>query len=242
MPSRSSESQLTSPKTTGTLAWQVANQSLNVAINSSNANKSSPLTTAMLAKSFALAVGASCAVAGGLKAAVPYIRAPPRAKLVADRLVPFFAVISAGVVNVYVMRAEERRMGIDVYPAQSRSDLRELEAAGKSEKDIQSLGKSKVAASRAVRETAISRVVNATPIMAIPPLILVGLQEKPWLKGNMRRAMAVNVGLIGLTSLVALPLALGVFPARRTVPATSLEPEFHSRGGVDGMVTFNRGL
>ncbi|KAJ2897974.1 Tricarboxylate/iron carrier [Zalerion maritima] len=228
--------------TAGTLAWQVVNQSLNVAINSSNANKSSPMTTAMLAKSFALAVGASCTVAGGLKTLVPYIKAPPRVKLIADRLVPFFAVVSAGVVNVYVMRAEERRTGIDVFPALSASDIEDLEAQGKSVKDIPSLGKSKIAADRAVRETAISRCVSATPIMAIPPLILVQLQQKKWLKGNMKRAMAVNVGLIGLTSVFALPLALGVFPAKQTVPATLLGSEFHDRGGTSGMVTFNRGL
>lgn len=225
----------------GTIAWQIINQSLNVAINSSNANKSSTLTTAMLVKSFAFAVGASCAVAAGLKEAVPRLKAPPRLKLIADRLVPFVAVAAAGVVNVYVMRSEERRMGIDVFPAVLDEGTNNQNVESDT-KDIKSLGKSKLAAKKAIRETAISRVVNSTPNMVIPTLILVRLQSLSWLKGNMRRTTTINVGLIGLTSLVALPLALGVFPFKRNVSATDLEPEFHGRGGTNDMVTFNRGL
>ena len=39
------------------------------------------------------------------------------------------------------------------------------------------IGTSKQAAWYAVGETAASRVINATPIMVIPPLILVKLQQ-----------------------------------------------------------------
>ncbi|KAF3354269.1 Pectinesterase [Verticillium dahliae VDG1] len=43
-------------------------------------------------------------------------------------------------------------------------------------------------------------------------------------------------------SFAVLPLALAVFPQMEKVSDDSLEPEFHGRGGVDGMVTFNRGI
>ena len=52
----------------------------------------------------------------------------------------------------------------------------------------------------------------------------------------------IGTGLIFATSIFALPLALGAFPREETVSATSLEPEFHERGGKDGKVYFNRGV
>lgn len=220
----------------GTLAWQITNQSLNVAINSANANKSTPLSWETMAKSYLLAVSASCSVALGLNALVPRLkRVSPNVKVVLGRLVPFAAVASAGALNVFLMRGEEIRRGIDVYPVVERKE-------GENDEPPKSLGKSKLAATLAVGETALSRVINATPIMVIPPLILVRLQRTEWLKQRPRMVLPVNLGLILTTSLFALPLALAVFPGRQAVKASTLEPEFHEKGGKDGLVEFNRGL
>lgn len=225
---------------TGTIAWQWANQSLNVAINSSNANKSTPLSTATLAKSYVVAVSASCGVAVGLNAIVPRLkRLSPGARTVLGRLVPFAAVASAGVLNVFLMRGEEIRQGINVYPSESEAHRLQREQKGE---QLQSIGKSKRAATLAVGETAISRVLNATPIMVLPPLILVRLQQTEWLSQRPRMVLPVNLGLILTTSLFALPLALAAFPQRQAVKATSLEKEFHDQGGNDGLLEFNRGL
>ncbi|KIW81483.1 hypothetical protein AYO21_03724 [Fonsecaea monophora] len=226
--------------TTGTIAWQVINQSLNVAINSSNANKSSPLSTSTLVKSYVLAVSASCSVAVGLNSLVPRLkRLSPNTRLVLGRLVPFAAVASAGVLNVFLMRSEEIRRGIDIFPVQSEQEKAEREKTGK---EVASLGKSRKAAILAVGETAISRVLNATPIMVIPPLILVRLQQTQWLKSRPRMVLPVNLGLILTTSIFALPLALAAFPQRQAVSARSLEEEFWDRGGEGGLVEFNRGI
>ncbi|OAL39879.1 hypothetical protein AYO20_00791 [Fonsecaea nubica] len=225
---------------TGTIAWQVINQSLNVAINSSNANKSSPLSTSTLVKSYVLAVSASCSVAVGLNSLVPRLkRLSPNTRLVLGRLVPFAAVASAGVLNVFLMRSEEIRRGIDIFPVQSEQEKAEREKTGK---EVASLGKSRKAAILAVGETAISRVLNATPIMVIPPLILVRLQQTQWLKSRPRMVLPVNLGLILTTSIFALPLALAAFPQRQAVSARSLEEEFWDRGGEGGLVEFNRGI
>jgi hypothetical protein len=224
----------------GTLGWQIANQSLNVAINFSNANKTTPLATSTIVKSYFLAVGASCGVALGLNAIVPRLKSlSPNAKMIAGRLVPFAAVASAGVLNVFLMRGEEIRHGIDVYPVLTEEEKRQVETG---ELEVTPLGRSKKAATIAVGETAVSRVLNATPIMVLPPLILVKLQKTEWLKQRPRMVMPVNLGLIFATSIFALPLALGAFPQRETVSATRLEPEFHARGGKGGMVEFNRGI
>ena len=229
--------------TTGTIAWQVINQSLNVAVNYSNSNKSTPLSYSKIAQSYFLAVGASCGVAVGLNSLVPRLkRISPSTRLILGRLVPFAAVASAGFLNVFLMRGEEMRTGIDVFPVLSPSDKEKLALEGRAESDVPSLGKSKKAATIAVAETAVSRVLNSSPIMVIPPLILVKLQRTEWLKKNPRYTTPVNLGLILVTSYVVLPLALAVFPQRQTVPADSLEEEFHGRGGDGGLVVFNRGI
>ena len=226
--------------TTGTIAWQVANQSLNVGINFSNANKSTPLSTGTIIQSYLLAVGASCTVAVGLNSLIPRMKGlSPGARLVMTRLVPFAAVASAGILNVFLMRGEEIKRGINVYPSESEEGRRKREEANQ---QLEPIGKSKRAATLAVGETAISRVLNATPIMVLPPLILVRLQETQWLSQRPRMVLPVNLGLILTTSLFALPLALAAFPQRQAVKATSLEKEFWDQGGEGGQLEFNRGL
>ncbi|KAI1318668.1 Tricarboxylate/iron carrier [Xylariaceae sp. FL0255] len=228
---------------TGTVLWQITNQSLNVAINNANANKSSPLSYSKIAQSYCLAVGASCSVALGLNSLVPRLkRVSPSTKLILGRLVPFAAVASAGFLNVLLMRGEEMRVGIDVYPVLSKADKDRLAAEGRAESDVPSLGKSKKAATLAVAETAFSRVLNSSPIMVVPPLILVRLQRTEWLKKNPRYTLPINLGLILGMSYIALPLALAAFPQRQRISAESLEEEFHGRGGEEGLVVFNRGI
>jgi sideroflexin-5 len=212
--------------TRGTVFWQIANQSLNVAINTSNANKSHPLSTSQLATSYALAVSASCSVAVGLNSIVPRLTSLSAGlRTTLGRLVPFAAVASAGVLNVFLMRGEEIRHGIDVFPSSGTADGRPV-------------GTSRRAARIAVSETALSRVINATPIMVLPPLVLLRLQRQRWLATNPRLVLPVNIGLILATSLVALPCALGVFPARQRVPSSWLEDEFRDVEWLE----FNRGL
>ena len=179
-------------QTTGTLLWQITNQSLNVGINSANANKSTPLSTSTMVKSYLLAVSASCSVALGLNAMVPRVkRISPGTKIVLSRLVPFAAVASAGALNVFLMRGEEIRKGIDVYPVVSEDEKPQEEGG----KEVPSLGKSKKAATIAVAETAISRILNAAPIMVLPPLILVRLQRTGWLRKNLQMTLPINLGM-----------------------------------------------
>ncbi|KOS19211.1 putative mitochondrial transport protein [Escovopsis weberi] len=244
--------------TAGTIAWQVANQSLNVAINSSNANKSSPMTAATLAKSYAVAVTASCSVALGLNALVPRLRVAPATRAVLSRLVPFAAVASAGALNVYLMRRGEIAAGIDVRPVFPSAREKEMEKQGDKDQEGESasLGRSRTAAKIAVGETAASRVINSTPIMILPALALYHIQfrqawyrallERAWVRARPRVAAAIpigiNLGLITAVSFGALPLALAVFPQKQEISPERLEPEFHGKGGSTGKVWFNRGL
>jgi len=217
--------------TAGTLFWQIANQSLNVAVNTANANKSHPLTTQQLVTNYLLAVAGSCSVAVGLNAIVPKLRnISPNTRTILSRLVPFAAVVSAGMVNVFLMRGEEIRKGITVYDTVTN----------------QPVGTSKTAAKYAVGETALSRVINATPIMVLPALVLVRLQ-KGVLKGRSNLAVAAaNLGLITVTSFAALPFALAIFPQKRVRSIDDLEEHLRGvtnrNGQVVKQVWFNRGM
>lgn len=163
---------------------------------------------------------------------------------------PFAAVASAGALNVFLMRSEEMRTGIDVFPVKPKPQEAVAAPATPSEKPQgnddgtaeKSLGKSRKAATIAVAETAASRVFNSSPIMVIPPLLLVRLQRTNWLRKNPHYTLPVNLGLILVTSYAVLPLALAAFPQRQRVKAETLEEEFHGRGGEDGLVEFNRGM
>jgi hypothetical protein len=137
-------------------------------------------------------VTASCGVALGLNALVPRLKSlSPNAKMLAGRLVPFAAVASAGVLNVFLMRGEEIRQGIDVFPVLTDEERHKVDTG---ELEVKSLGRSKKAATLAVAETAISRVLNATPVMALPPLLLVRLQKTEWLKQRPRMVIPVQLG------------------------------------------------
>ncbi|KAF4580918.1 mitochondrial cation transporter [Ophiocordyceps camponoti-floridani] len=236
-------------QTAGTVAWQVANQSVNVAVNSANANKTSPMTTAVLAKSYLVAVTASCSVALGLNRLVPRLPLKPPTRALLSRLVPFAAVASAGALNAYLMRRGEIQTGIDVRPVLDPHDKRRPQ-------DVPPLGKSRKAAKMAVYETAASRVFNSSPVMVLPPMLLYHIQHKQawyahlmqgqWVRARPRLAttipIGINLALIAATAFAVLPLALAVFPQQQQTAADSLEEEFHGRGGCDGKVWFNRGL
>lgn len=216
--------------TAGTLFWQWANQSLNVAVNSANSNKSHKMSTSQLVTNYTAAVGTSCGVALGLNSLVPKLKGlSSNSRLILGRLVPFAAVVSAGIINVFLMRGNEIRKGITVFDEHGEA-----------------VGNSKKAAFYAVGETALSRVINATPIMIIPPLILVKMQ-KGALKGKSGGVQTLaNLGLIAVTSFAVLPFALAVFPQKQSIKTKSLETNLHDKKDKNGKlistVYFNRGI
>lgn len=243
-------------QTGGIVAWQWINQSVNVAFNSANANKSSPMSTSALVKSYTIAVGTSVSVALGLNALVPKLKVAPSTRAILGRLVPFAAVASAAGLNTYLMRRDEITTGIDVKPVLTEADKLKLKEEGKSERDVASLGRSHTAAKLAVYETAFSRVLTGGPIMIIPPMVLYHIEQKQawyrnllqkeWVKSRSAVTKAIpigiNLGLIAVTSFAVLPFALAVFPQQQEISAENLEPEFHGKGGKNGKVIFNRGL
>lgn len=115
------------------------------------------------------------------------------------------------------MRGEEIRKGIDVYPVLT-------DEAKSHNKNGESLGKSKKAGVLAVGETALSRVLNATPIMVLPPLVLVRLQQMTWLKTRPRLVLPVNLGTV-LTTPPGLLTLLTSFSLSSPHPFLPPTPE-----------------
>ncbi|CAG8469648.1 13249_t:CDS:2, partial [Ambispora leptoticha] len=200
------------PSMKSMIFWQWANQSINVAFNYSNANKTIKMDYKETFFAYVSAVTTSCGLAVGLTQLVPRLRfVKPATRNLLSRLVPFAAVASAGTVNVYLMRLKEIRSGIDVY-----------------DEDGNVLGKSKAAGASAVKQVAISRILNNSPVLTIPPLVLSQLEKTSFLRRNPRLLLPMNFGLITLSAFTTLPLAIAVFPQRAEIDTKKLEPQFQN--------------
>ncbi|KAI7862545.1 Tricarboxylate/iron carrier [Spinellus fusiger] len=217
------------PSIKSILFWQWANQSVNVAFNSANANKTTPMSMRETAVAYVSAVTTSCALAVGLSQAVPRLKVSPAVKSLMIKLVPFTAVAAAGTVNVFLMRGKEIRNGIDVYTAEGES-----------------VGKSKTAGVAAVSQVAISRLLTNAPVLIIPPLLLGQLQKTKFVQGNPRVVLPLQFGLITLSLMTALPAAIAVFPQRGELQTHAMEEEFHQlkdkEGNVIKTLYYNKGL
>ncbi|SGZ12216.1 BQ5605_C028g10489 [Microbotryum silenes-dioicae] len=222
------------PTIKSVIFWQFANQSLNVAVNYSNANKSISMTNAEIAKAYASATIASCTIAVGLTSLVPRLRSlTPSTRMLLGKLVPFVAVASAGCVNIGLMRWKEIRDGISIYKPKDA-------VTGRVSDEV--LGKSSIAGKYAIGQTAASRVLTNIPTLILPPLIITLLERRGAFDrpNGKRLSTALNLGLIGLSLLVFLPPAIAVFPQRGAASPKKLEEKYHDL--PYDHVEFNKGL
>eukprot|EP01135_Chromosphaera_perkinsii_P004777 Nk52_evm8s296 gene=Nk52_evmTU8s296 len=207
--------------------WQWANQSINVAFNWANANKTTEMSLNETGAAYAGAVGTSCLLGGGLNALVARAKNVTPAVKMAAKFIPFVAVASAGVVNVFLMRQKELREGIAIQDSEGNER-----------------GKSKIAGFNALSQVAASRVCISTPALTIPPIIGTFLERRFSL--SPRAMVFVNVTTVSLMLMTALPFAIGLFPQKATIAATALEPEFQnlrdSQGRPVEYFNFNKGL
>ncbi|KAF9159492.1 hypothetical protein DFQ27_003240 [Actinomortierella ambigua] len=218
------------PSVRSIMFWQWANQSVNVAFNYCNANKTTEMDMKETAVAYVSAVSTSCFLAVGLNHLVPRLTSiSPGVRSVLTRLVPFAAVATAGTVNVFLMRGKEISDGIDVY-----------------DKDGQSVGKSQKAGLTAITQVAISRVLTNFPVLTIPPLVLAQWERTKWSKLYPRAVLPLNLAVISMCLLTALPLAIAAFPQYNEVPVEKLEERFwnlkDARGERIRTLTFNKGL
>ncbi|KAJ3014429.1 hypothetical protein HKX48_005139 [Thoreauomyces humboldtii] len=214
----------------GILFWQWVNQSVNVAFNFFNANKTTVMDVSETTTAYATAVAASCTIAVTLNESVKRAKnLKPSTQAILARAVPFAAVATAGTLNVILMRQKELTDGIDVMDDQGKS-----------------VGKSTAAGRNAIGQVAISRVATAFPIVFVPSLIMARVDRTAFIRGNPRWRGPINLGVITASLLAALPMAVALFPQKASMKVEDLESKFHGIKGSDGRplerVYFNRGL
>ncbi|EPQ29819.1 uncharacterized protein PFL1_02492 [Pseudozyma flocculosa PF-1] len=213
--------------------WQFCNQSLNVAVNFENANKSVPMDMKEVGIAYAAATTSAVGIAVGLTRLVPRLRVSPGAKAALGKLVPFVSVASAGIVNISCMRWKEIKNGVSVFRRDHEGNRIKV-------------GDSSAAGKRAVAMTAASRVLTNIPTLILPPLAMAYLQRKRIVPSGGLWARATDLTLIGTSLLVFLPPAIATFPQVATISPSKLEPRFHNIKDDDGKpvdtLEFNKGL
>ncbi|KAJ3172304.1 hypothetical protein HK101_011160, partial [Irineochytrium annulatum] len=206
------------PSTAAIVFWQVVNQSVNVAFNYCNANKSAVMDTKETAIAYTTAVASSCTIALGMNAWVSRLRGlSPLATSILGRCVPFTAVAAAGTLNVFLMRQKELTEGISVL-----------------DKDGNVVGKSQKAGFNAISQVAVSRVATAFPAVFLPGLIMTRLERTAFVRSNPRLAMPLNLAVICGSLMAALPCAVAIYPQVAEVPVAKLEPRFQGLRDKDG--------
>ncbi|KAJ3066910.1 hypothetical protein HDU98_009838 [Podochytrium sp. JEL0797] len=212
------------------LFWQWVNQSVNVAFNYCNANKTTEMNMSETAFAYSTAVASSCTIAVGLNEYVKRTKSfSPSTLRMMGRGVPFVAVAAAGTLNVFLMRSKELTDGISVF-----------------NKDGDVVGKSQSAGWSAISQVAVSRVATAFPAVFLPSVIMSQVEKTKFWKSNPRLHAPLNLLTICGSLMAALPCAIALFPQIAEVSVEKLEPRFNQLRGADGerikTLYFNRGL
>ncbi|CAL8274081.1 unnamed protein product [Merluccius merluccius] len=208
-----------------TVFWQWLNQSHNACVNYSNRNASKPTETSKFFQGYMGAVTSAVSIAVGLKVVIQKAnRFSPTTRLLVQRFIPFPAVASANVCNVVLMRHSELSEGISVLDDQGIV-----------------VGTSKMAAKRALFETALTRVVLPMPILLLPPIVMAMLERLPVLRRRPGLVLPVH-SLVCLAAFsLALPLAISLFPQMSQIHVSRLEPEIAMATHCE-ILTYNKGL
>ncbi|RHY28399.1 hypothetical protein DYB32_006003, partial [Aphanomyces invadans] len=204
--------------------WQFMNQTFNSIVNYTNRNASTGVTTDQLLQAYAAASTMSVATAVGLNKFIA--SRPALSGGIVGRLVPLMAVAAANWVNIPMMRQQELLHGIAVETA-----------------DGEVVGKSRSAAQSAVLQVVPSRILMAVPGMAIPPVVIAGLEKGPLkrmpalsaplmvlLTGTAQQESARNrrvtvENCLGACLSLSTPLCCALFPQKSAISTTALEPE-----------------
>ncbi|KAL5470683.1 hypothetical protein EMCRGX_G028688 [Ephydatia muelleri] len=205
--------------------WQWLNQTHNACVNYANRNATKATPTSKFIQGYIGAVSAAVGIAVLLSALVKRAQAfQPTTKMLIQRFVPFPAVATANIINVFLMRNHELKEGIAVTDAEGRE-----------------VGFSVIAAKKAVTETAITRAILPAPILVIPPLIMTQLEKTNLFKARPRLYLPVQVVICVACFAIALPVTIALFPQTREISVSKLETQLQSKT-TSSVVYYNKGL
>ena len=220
--------------------WQVVlfqwfNQSYNAGQNYCNRQASAPISKRELFIAYFGAVGSSVSV--GLFSRYlsnKYIRGSSILKqIITNSIVAGLAMAVAGGINIILIRRNEMKYGIDI-----------------KDKEGEVLGKSRIAAKRAVFTSSLTRilpniwtigvissyfyVVNKFSKLGLPPI------------GTSPRYLMHKLFVVLMMMGVLAPLGLALFPKILTLPLLTLENQFHGKRTLEGelihSIYFYRGI
>lgn len=179
--------------------WQWLNQSHNACVNYANRNASKPTPTSRFVQGYAGAVTAAVGIAVSLNLLLQKAdKFSPAKKMMVQRFIPYPAVACASTLNTILMRNHELREGIEVVDEEGNV-----------------VGTSKIAAKKAVTQTAITRFLLPAPLLITPPIIMTALEKtsffKKWPKMHLPTQVVVCTACFGL----ALPVSIALFPQTR---------------------------
>lgn len=199
-------------------------------MNYGNRNATSLYTTEDILTSYVVAVTSSIAVALTVRKALSgWTHNLHGSKLIiANSISSFFACSTAGYLNAHFMRKTELERGIDIHDDEGKYH-----------------GKSKIAAHRAVNQTANSRFFLAVPIF-IPPFILYAIERKNMMPRNFYLRTLLEISAISFELYCAVPFAIGAYPQYGHLRVDEVEEEFRhlvkSNGDPVREFIFNKGL
>uniref|UniRef100_A0A0N5A0E2 Sidoreflexin n=1 Tax=Parastrongyloides trichosuri TaxID=131310 RepID=A0A0N5A0E2_PARTI len=204
--------------------WQWMNQSHNAAVNYANRNCTNPQPTSVYVKAYTIAVS----TAVGISTILTYFikkanNLDPVKKLIIQRFVPLPACSLASTFNVLAMRLPEVDTGIDVY-----------------DRDGKVIGVSKVAAKKAVFETALTRAFLPIPLLLAPPCIMPFIEKFKFMKKS-KVNLFVNAIVCTLSFAASLPVALALFPQESTIKVTELEDDIKQNAKTE-ILYYNKGM
>lgn len=208
-----------------TAFWQWLNQSHNACVNYANRNASKPTPTSRFVAGYVGAVTSAVTIAIGLSILIKRANAlKPTTKMLIQKFVPFPAVACASTCNVVLMRNSELHEGIEVFDENEKV-----------------IGTSLVAAKKALKETAMTRMILPAPILIIPPAVMATLERTAFLKKNPRWHLPLNAITCTLAFGLALPVAIALFPQVSEIRRDLLEAEIQARTDSE-VVYYNKGL
>lgn len=211
---------------------QWVNQTYNAGLNYGNRNASSNLTNQELATGYLSAVFVSCSTAIVSRMALANKLAQlkgPRL-IIASAALNYSAAALSGAANLFMIRRKEMSTGISV----------------QDETGEKTYGTSKLAAKRAVQETAFTRFFLPGPVLFFPALANFAIHGVGlWPKHNVASKL-MEASLCALSLSVGLPMSIALFQQRSQAQTSQLEEEFQTMTDDNGqpikVMFFNKGM
>lgn len=222
---------MSAPTPFNTMFYQWLNQTYNAGMNYGNRNASSPQTVGDIAFGYSAAVFSSIAISLTLrKVFATATRSMQGGTLVlANALINYVAVASAGFLNSYCMRMGEMKRGITIADSHGEE-----------------MGTSKKSAEKAVIQTSASRLILSAPTFIIPGLSMFLLDKAGLIPKARAPKTILDLTVISIALYLALPVSVSMFPQRGEISAKEIEEEFigrrNSRGEEVLTYYYNKGL